>query len=384
MKRTSINLLSAGHFTVDFYQGVVPALIPFFIEQHQFTYAAAAGLIFATNITSSIVQPLFGQFSDKYPAPWLMPLGVLLAGGGLALTGLFEGYWMILLLTALSGIGIAAYHPEAARGVNRAAGDKKSLGMSIFSVGGNAGFAVGPIAATASLAMFGLPGTLLLIIPAAVVTVLLITQLFRFSATAGSAKKQVAVTEAEPQKNEWGAFSRLTVLLICRSILFYGLNTFLPLYWIHVLMQSKVAGGSALTVLLLSGAAGTLLGGYLADKLGRRRVVSTSFVFIVPVLLVFLMLENVLAATLLLIPIGVLLFAPTSVMVVMGQSYLPNRIGMASGVTLGIAISAGGVMAPALGWLADHNGLPLMMLTLTTLPILAAILSLTLPKKEQM
>ncbi|WP_240374043.1 MFS transporter [Bacillus piscicola] len=382
MKRSSIYLLSSGHFTVDFYQGVVPALIPFFIEQHHFTYAAAAGLIFAANVTSSIVQPVFGQFSDVHPAPWLMPVGVLLAGGGLAFTGLFSEYWLILLLTAISGVGIAAYHPEAARNVNRVAGEKKSLSMSIFSVGGNAGFAAGPLVATACLAAVGLRGSLLLILLAVVIAILLFSQLIRFkTSNLEKSKQKQAVTE-KTEKDQWGPFSRLTILLISRSILFYGMNTFLPLYWINELSQSKVAGGSALTVLLLSGAGGTLLGGYLADRVGRRTVVSASFLLLIPMLILFLSVTHVFVATALLIPLGVLLFAPTSVMVVMGQSYLPNRIGMASGVTLGIAISAGGVMAPALGWLADQSSLHTMFLAAISFPVLAAILSFTLPKKE--
>lgn len=383
VKHTSVGLLSFGHFSVDFYQGVIPALIPFFIVQHDFTYAAAAGFIFAMNVTSSIIQPLFGQFADSLSAPWLMPLGIAMAGGGLALTGFSSNYWLILALTAVSGIGIAAFHPEGARAVNQVTGKRKARGMSVFSIGGNAGFAVGPIVTTACVAAVGLRGTLLLFIPAGIMAFIFMTQLFRFTRPAENTPKGGSSVQVEKPADAWGPFGILSAVLVFRSILFYGLNTFLPLYWIHVLLQSEVVGGSALTIFLMSGLVGTLTGGFAADRYGRKRVVATSFILLTPLLFLFLVVQDVTMATLMLVPVGILTFAPTSVMVVMGQSYLPNRVGMASGVTLGLAVSVGGIVAPALGWVADHSNLHVTLLVLAFFPMLSAILSLTLPRADQ-
>src|SRR6266699_2211801 len=149
MDRRAIALLSAGHACVDLCQGAIPALLPALIVAQHLSYAAAAGLVFAANAASSVIQPLFGHFADRLNIPWLMPVGVLIAGSGLALTSVAPGYWFMALCMCISGIGIAAFHPEAARVTHYIAGSRKATGMSMFSVGGNIGFALGPLVLTA-------------------------------------------------------------------------------------------------------------------------------------------------------------------------------------------------------------------------------------------
>ena len=162
MKYKHVGILSAGHITSDINQGALPALLPFFIAAYDLSYAAAAALVFAVNMSSSVVQPLFGLAADRFSKPWLLPGGLMLAGSGLALTGLFHDYPTILLLGIVSGIGIAAFHPEAARLVNFAAGNNKATAMSLFGVGGTIGFTLGPLVVTAALLKWGMPGTLVL------------------------------------------------------------------------------------------------------------------------------------------------------------------------------------------------------------------------------
>jgi FSR family fosmidomycin resistance protein-like MFS transporter len=147
------------------------------MASHNMSYAAAASLVFAANVSSSIIQPLFGYFADKIAVPWIMPLGILLAGAGLALTGLTSNYWLIFAAVAVSGIGVAAYHPEGARLANIAAGEKKGTGVSMFTAGGNIGLAAGPLIATFTLTALGLKGTLVLLLPVGIVAALFLLSL---------------------------------------------------------------------------------------------------------------------------------------------------------------------------------------------------------------
>ena len=380
MDRRAIALLSAGHACVDLCQGAIPALLPALIAAQHLSYAAAAGLVFAATAASSVIQPLFGHFADRLNIPWLMPAGVLIAGSGLAITSAAPGYWLIALCMCISGIGVAAYHPEAARVTHYIAGNRKATGMSMFSVGGNIGFALGPLVMTALLVAAGLKGTPAIMVPLGVTALLFFLSTRRMSVVREETLMQ---NQSERSRSDaWGPFLRLTSALTCRSMVFYGLNTFLPLYWIVVLHQSQVTGGIALSVLLLVGLTGTLLGGRLADRYGRRLVVLTALGMLAPSLLLFPLLSprSPVLAVAMLVPLGLALFAPTSVMIVMGQEYLPNHVGTASGVTLGLAVSVGGIAAPVLGRVADVYGIPIMLASLTAIALVAFGCAFTLPR----
>src|SRR5215471_12185535 len=262
MDRLTLGLLSAGHFSVDLSQGAVPAMLPFFVAERHLSYAAAAGLVLAQTVSSSVLQPLFGQLTDRWPAPWLMPAGVALAGAGLGAAALLPTYGLIWLAIAISGIGVAAYHPEGARYARYASGSRRATGMSVFSVGGNAGFAAGPVLATPILLLLGLRGGWAIgALPVAIAFALAAgvgrIEAGRLAALAPAAAERAASGAAD----QWGPFFRLTGVLLARSILFYGLNTFIPLYWIGVFGQPPGAAGAALATLLIVGAAGTLIGG---------------------------------------------------------------------------------------------------------------------------
>lgn len=143
-EKTSIALLSAGHAYVDVYQGSVAALVPFFIAERDYTYAAASGLMLAASLLSSVAQPLFGAYTDRRAMPWLLPVSTLLGGAGIALSGLSGSYSLTLVFIGLSGIGVAAYHPESAR-IARIVSKGSHTGMAYFSTGGNVGFALAPL-----------------------------------------------------------------------------------------------------------------------------------------------------------------------------------------------------------------------------------------------
>lgn len=383
MKQKYLAMLSAGHFFTDVNQGALPAILPFLISEYHLSYASAASLVFAANFVSSIIQPIFGHLADRISRPWLMPVGVFLAGAGLAFTGFINIYWLLFLSIMLSGVGIAAFHPEAARLAHHVAGEKKGTGVSIFAVGGNAGFAVGPIFATSALLYWGLKGTLVLIVPVTIMAIVLMLEMNTIRQLATPAVKKQTGNSMETVRDEWGAFSRLTVVIFSRSMMFYGMSTFIPLYWIGVLGQSKAVAGTALSILLFTGAIGTLIGGRLADRYGFRQVIKIGFSSLLPFMLLFINVSDVAIATLLLIPIGLGLYIPFSPAVVLGQKYLPNRMGLASGVTLGLAVSIGGVTTPLLGWIADQYGLHVAFMIIACVPLVAAGMAFTLTEPGQ-
>jgi len=378
-----VGLLSVGHLATDINQGAVPALLPFLISAHHLSYAAAAGIVFASNIASTVVQPLFGHAADRFSKPWLLPAGLVLAGFGISLTGLVPSYPLILLAAVVSGIGIAAYHPEAARLVNFSAGDKKATAMSLFGVGGMLGFAIGPLFVTASLLSMGLKGTLTLLAPVSVMAIVIAMQLPRFSPIQKTGDTHKTVSGGPAPQDAWAPFARLTVTVIGRSILFYGLNTFIPLYWVNVLGQSKAAGATALTVMAATGVVGNLLGGRLADRLGHLKIMLAGFCILIPFLPFLIWVSDPLVAMMLLIPTGFVLSSTYSPTIVMGQRYLPNHIGLSSGVTLGVAVAIGGVAAPLLGKIADHHGIWWSLAAIVFLPVVNAGLTLTLPEPKK-
>ena len=354
-------------------------MLPFFVRERHLSYAAAAGLVLARTISSSVLQPFFGELTDRRPASWLMPAGVAVAGAGLMAAALLPTYGLIWLAIAVSGIGVAAYHPEGARYTNYASGDRRGTGMSFFSVGGNAGFAAAPVLATPTLLLLGLRGGWLIGVLPLVVAVALAVQLPRFAAHGAAATSSVAAT-ATDRVSRWGPFARLTGVLLARSVLFYGLNTFIPLYWIGVLHQSPAGGGAALATLLVAGAGGTLLGGRLADRFRRRTVVIVAMALTAPLLLLLLVAQGALVANVVLVPLALAMYVPSSILVVLGQEYLPARVGTASGVTLGLAVSVGGLVTPAVGFVADRTDLHTAMLLLIAVPVLATALAVSLPK----
>jgi FSR family fosmidomycin resistance protein-like MFS transporter len=377
MKYRLIGMLFLGHLSTDINQGALPAMLPFLIPAHDLSYAAAATIVFAANIASTIVQPLFGHFADRVSKPFLMPLGILLAGIGLSLAGVSSDYSLIILVAIVSGIGIAAFHPEGARLVNYLAGEKKATAMSIFGVGGTLGFAIGPLIITAAMLNWGLRGSLILIAPVCFMAFVLSFQLKKFASFGGTSVAKRSVSAAAGS-DAWGAFSRLCLIAVGRSVLFYGLNTFIPLYWINVLNQSKAAAGTALTILAAAGVFGNLMGGRLSDHFGHRWIIVASFAALALLLPCLLWVNHIAVATILLVPIGMALSSCYSPIVVLGQRFLPNHIGLASGFTLGVTISIGGMTAPLLGKIADIYGIWMALATILFVPILSAGIGLTL------
>jgi FSR family fosmidomycin resistance protein-like MFS transporter len=306
-----------------------------------------------------------------------MPAGVFAAGAGIALSGLAPTYLLTFAAIVLSGIGVAAFHPEAARHANYASGAAKAQGMSLFALGGNAGFALGPVLTTAAVLAVGLSGTLLVALLPLTAGATLLVKRARLGAVRDRGKR-AAEAAAEPHADRWGPFARLTGVISLRSCVHFGLLSFVPVWFVTTLDTSEAAGNAALTAMLAAGAAGTLIGGRLADRIGRRTILLACTALTAPLMAAFIA-APIVPAFLAIALVGFTVVGTFSITVVLGQEYLPNRLGMASGVTLGAAIGVGGALAPALGALADAQGIEATMWVIAAVPLAALALALTLP-----
>jgi FSR family fosmidomycin resistance protein-like MFS transporter len=306
-----------------------------------------------------------------------MPLGVVVGGLGVALSGLAPSYWAIFLCIVVSGLGVAAFHPEAARFANYVSGTGRARGMSFFSVGGNAGFALGPVLTAPLVLALGLPGTLLLAVPALLMGLVLLRELPRLRTFQPQPSGNRKATDAP---DRWVPFTVMSGAVAVRSFVYFGLVAFVAEYYVRVLGTSPLFASGALSVMLFAGAAGTLVLGSVADVVGRRTVLVGSMLILPPLLFAFANAGPVLGAVLL-AGVGAATIGTFGVTVVMGQEYLPARIGAAAGVTMGLSIGLGGLGAPVLGAVADRYGLPNLMLVLAALPIAGLALALLLPRR---
>lgn len=373
LRRATAVVLVAGHGIDDLYQGAVPALVPFLVADRHYGYLAASGITLAATLLSSVAQPLFGLVTDRRPLPWLVPAGMMLAGAGIGLSGLSGSYLLTWLAICLSGLGVAMYHPESAR-LARAATRGSHTAMSWFAFGGNLGFAAGPLLVTVVLGRTGLGGTPLLMLPALLAGLLTFALIRSARASPARARSSAPVTGDD----NWPAFRLLSVAVVCRSIVAFALSTFLALFAEHKLHGGTGTGEIALTLLFISGAAGTLLGGHLAGKWNRIRAIRFAYAATIPALAGLLWIPGP-AIWPFIAAAGLTTYIPFSLHVTLGQDYLPNRVGTASGVTLGLAVSIGGLAAPLIGALASVTSLQATLPLLLILPAVSFLVARHLP-----
>jgi len=378
MNKKVLALLSVAHLVTDVNQGALPALLPFFKESLNLSYTLAGVILLLGNISSSVIQPAFGYISDKHPTKWFLPIAPLIACVGLALTGLAPSYFPLLICVIVGGAGIASFHPEGYKTAHFFTGEKKATGMSIFSVGGNLGMALGPIFALTLIQSFGAEGTVVMVVPGILMAGVLLFSTSWHSPYRPVPSAQKKIERKEPLSPE---IKRSLIILIGIVIFRYwtqlGLLAYIPFYYINFLKGDPIYAGTLTSTFLMAGAAGTLIGSPLADRWGHRKFLSITMILVVPLLLLFYNMKGPILFVIIGIT-GMALICTFSVTVVMGQTLLPQHLGMASGLMVGFSVGTGGVGVTLLGMIADAWGVPAAMKSILILPILGFILSVLL------
>jgi MFS transporter, FSR family, fosmidomycin resistance protein len=371
--RRAMAALSGGHLATDFANGALPALLPFLVDRFDLSYVLAGALMLASAVSSSVVQPLFGLWSDRRGAIWLLPAGVAVAGVGMAAAAGAPSYWLVLVFVLISGIGVAAYHPEGSKFAAYVSGPRRASGMSLFSIGGNLGYALGPAVATPLVLLLGLQGGWLLAVPGLVVGAFLVTAAPYLQSFA----PEPAGSHGGDDPDRPGALAILLGVIAFRSVAWFALVTFVPL-WEVSLGHSAAYGNNLLALMLFAGGVGTLLAGPIADRIGRRPVLLASVAAIGPLILVFVLVGGIPGAFALAL-VGVCVIGTFGVTMVMSQEYLPRHVGMASGLSIGLSIGLGGVAAVALGAVADAIDLRTALYVAAAAAVPAVVLAALLP-----
>jgi FSR family fosmidomycin resistance protein-like MFS transporter len=358
---------ATGHATADLYQGLVPAAIPYFVLERNLSYSAASGLALAATFGSAVPQLPIGLLADRRPLRWMAPLGLILAALGVGLSGIVAPYPAVFTLLALSGLGVAMFHPCAGRDA-RVSAEGSATAMSLFAAGGSVGFFLAPALATPALDGAGLAALAVFIPPAVLMAFVLSGHQRRSAARPASA---VEPSGADRPR----MFALLIVVEVTRSCISFGINTFVALYWIRELGASGALGGAALTLALAGGIFGTLIGGRIGDRIGLNHTIQVGNVLLIPAFVAVLLCPDPYLALPFIALLGLTTNIPMAVLIKLGQDYLPSRPGTAAGVTLGLAVSAGGLFQPVLGVIADHHGPRGAFVTLALLPLVAVALS---------
>ena len=362
---------ASAHAIDDFYQGLIPAAVPYFVLERHFSYLGASGLALAATLGSALPQLGFGVLADRRRYAWMAPLGVSLAGIGAGLAGLAASYPLVFALLMLSGLGVALFHPSAGRDARAAAGGSATA-MSYFAAGGSIGTFLAPALVTPALDKLGIGATALFIPPAVLMGFVLLRHQRRVSA------RPTAAAQQRNGVDQWGLFAALTCVEVIRSTVSLGISTFISLYWISHLGASTALGGGALTLESGGGVLGALLGGRIGDRVGLVRTVQLGNALLLPALIALLACDNRYTALPLVLVVGVVIGIPFAVLVKLGQDYLPTRPGTAAGVTFGLAVSAGGLFMPLLGAIADAHGPRGVFIVLAPAPLIAIIVSTAL------
>lgn len=378
--RRGIAVLSTGHLAADLFQGSVPALLPFLIRDRGYSYAAAGALFLMASLGSSIVQPLLGVYADRVRAGWLMWAGLFVAGGGLAVSGLVSSYAGTAAALLVGGIGVAAFHPEAIRFASHVSAARRGAGMSVFAVGGMAGFALGPILMTPVAVWLGLHGTPIVgavVVVAGAAMLVSRRYLERFRPAAGDAR-----LAGEASRNQWRPFGLASGSATARVVVGFGLQYAVPLWVVAELSSTEAHGNAAVATMLVAGAFGTLLGGRLADRYGFRPLVVWSLALGVP-LAVALPFANGWTLFPLMAALGFVEGANFYPLIVIAQNALPGYLGFAAGVVLGLGIGIGAGVVALLGVLGDAAGMTAVLWAIAGFAGLAYLLAAGLPAERR-
>ena len=372
----AVGAVTLSHISVDLQTGSLPLMLPTLLVALHLNFLLAGGIIAANQIVIAIAQPLFGILGDKKSFKWMVPVGATLTALGMAAVLWMPSYPLVITCVLLSGLGSAMFHPEALSRVRANSGSKTASGTSIFFSGGNIGFGLAPIFTALLLERLGKPYLLLLIVPTLIGLVLMRWQWasirqnapVKRSSTTGSGRVM------------WGLVAYLMLLITMRSTVTGGLTAYLPLGH-DALELSKDAAATLVTIISLSGIVGTLAGGVVADRIGKKPMMLITAVISLCAMLTFPHVDAFYARALLLGVVGLCSSAAWPTIVILIQDAMPGMTGLASGLSLGTVYAATGLGVAALGAYADHAGIINTIGLISLLPIAVVILTALLPNK---
>lgn len=367
-----LGILTFGHLAIDSYSSFFAPLLPLLVAKLGLSLTLVGTLVAFSSITSSFSQPLFGLLSDRMRRPWFVALGPLTAAIFMSALGLASSYGVLLALLMCAGLGVAAFHPEAAALASEASG-RKSMGMAIWVTGGTLGFALGPMFAVGVVSAFGLGGTWVAVFPGIAASLLLFFWLGRMEARPRHHEKPPPIRALRPALRPLVLLYTATV---SRSVVAAGYMTFLPLY-LHSRGYSLAQSGVVVSLYLLFGALGGFFGGWLSDRIGGRRVIALSFAGALPLFLVALVLPDR-AGSPCLILASFVLQSSLPVNVVLGQELSHAHSSTISSFLMGAAWGMGALIIGPIGALADARGIHAALVALASMPALGLICALAL------
>jgi FSR family fosmidomycin resistance protein-like MFS transporter len=381
-------IMSLCHLLNDSLQSVVPAMFPILEQSMGLSFTQLGFIAFSLNMVASVLQPVVGWYTDKSPKPYALPLGLTSSMLGILGLALAPSYWMVLISVIFIGFGSAVFHPEGSRVTHMAAGNRRGLAQSIYQVGGNSGQALAPVFTALILVPFGQFGGIWFTIVAFIAVLFLIyiarwysTQL---KALAGQIKKKQVLKNGltSHAKSIKAAILVLILLVFARSWYGSAISNFYTFYAIKTYDVSIAHSQTFIFVFLFMGAIGTLFGGPLADRFGRRNIIFLSLIGAAPLTLLLPYTGPTIAYILLALT-GFILMSSFSVTVVYAQELIPGKIGTMSGLIVGLAFGMGAIGSVALGALIDWTGIQTTMIAVSFLPILG-LLTLLLPSDQQL
>jgi FSR family fosmidomycin resistance protein-like MFS transporter len=358
--------------------------LPFLKENLALSYTMAGVILIVANFTSSLLQPFFGLLSDKKEQPFLLPIGAFAAGLGYSLLSLPSSYFPVLGLVVIGGLGVSAYHPEGFKTAAFFTGERPATGMSVFAVGGNLGFALGPIMAMWTISRFGFSSLPLVMVVSLVFTavIILARRTIALPVAAEHARYKAAPS---PKRSSYASLVLIIGVVFMRSWMQAGIATYIPFYFISYLRGDPIYAAKLVSVLLLGGTLGTLGGAPIADRWGYLPLVRISSLLAALIFPVMFWTKGALLFVVL-FALGMVLSSTFSVTIVMAQKLLPKNLGIASGLMTGFAIGAGGIGVTLLGVVADHYSVYTALKSIAALPFAALILAMILrysPERQE-
>jgi FSR family fosmidomycin resistance protein-like MFS transporter len=381
---TILVALSFSHLLNDTLQSLIPAIYPLLKTTFALSFSQI-GLITLTNqLTASLLQPIVGFYTDRFPKPYSLAVGMGFTLAGLVLLALAHHFTVVLLAVGLVGIGSSVFHPEASRVARMASGGRHGFAQSLFQVGGNAGTSFGPLLAAWLILPFGRHQVLWFSI-AALTGIALLTHVghwYRGNMGRLPARPKAAVGAAPTfTPRVYGALAVLVALVFSKYFYLTSMTSYYMFYLIQKFHLAKETSEYFLFIFLFAVAAGTIIGGPLGDKFGRKHVIWASILGVAPFTLM-LPYANLVWAGILTVFIGVILASAFSAIVVYAQELVPGNVGMIAGLFFGLAFGMGGIGSAVLGKLVDLTSLGFVFQVCSFLPLLG-VLTWFLPDVEK-